>query len=113
MRWGFSPLRLYGLPLAGITRHAGLKPPDLRLIPIWDKQLASVLFHPENRSCYPAHASIYLAAQGTQHERGAGGRQLGEKPFALITSDLADVFGSLVAWSNGYNQPLGNRLWVA
>ena len=48
------------------------------------------VIEPKNRSYHPAHASIHLAAQGTQHERG--GNPLGEEPFALITSDLADVF---------------------
>ena len=28
-----------------------------------------LMYHPKNRSCHSAHASIRLAAQGTQHER--------------------------------------------
>ncbi|MFZ5523458.1 MAG: hypothetical protein ACOY9D_05160 [Pseudomonadota bacterium] len=47
----------------------------------YDEKSEVIFFQPENRSCHPVHASIRLAAQGTQYERS--GHQLGESPFDL------------------------------
>jgi hypothetical protein len=51
-----------------------------------------LLIHPKKRSCHSAHASIHLAAQGTQHERS--GHQFGGKPFPLSSPHSGRIEGS-------------------
>jgi hypothetical protein len=46
-----------------------------------------------NRSCHTAHASIHLAAQGTQHERC--GLQFGVRPFVLSSPLFGRIEGLL------------------
>ena len=54
---------------------------------------------PKNRSYHPAHASIHLAAQGTQHERG--GNPLGEEPFTLSSPHSGRIEG-LASFNYGF-----------
>ena len=50
-----------------------------------------IINNPKYRSCHPAHASIHLAAQGTQHERG--GHHPRGCPFALSSPHSGRIEG--------------------
>ena len=49
---------------------------------------------PKSGNWHPIHASIHLAAQGTQHERG--GRRFGGRPFALSSPHSGRIEGSVL-----------------
>jgi hypothetical protein len=75
------------------TLRAFRLPSTAVLATSWMFHPVNNLFDPKNRSCHTAHASIHLAAQGTQHERC--GLQFGVRPFVLSSPLFGRIEGLL------------------